>query len=221
MRRATLGISLVFGVMLVVEAAAVTHPIVPADRAQRAARLIDRTLHCSVPLHAGVRQIRAAATTGTRDQENRSRWKHLANVTVAAGGGVYNSVGLVGGAAGAPEPTDVLFPGAGQGVYIERACRLVSARVPLTTRGLPQGGIASPLRDSYECVAPRTVLVRVRARFSVPTRLRLRGGTLQSGAPVREVVVAVRTTTGKPLVYASASESGKARLFTAGNCFPD
>jgi hypothetical protein len=38
---------------------------------------------------------------------------------------------------------------------------------------------------------------------------------------VREVAVAVRTTRGKPLVYASASEFGRARLFTAASCLPD
>ena len=223
MRRAAaaLGVSAALGVVLALHAAAVTNPIVPADRAQRPARLVDRTMSCTIPVHAGVRQIRAAATSGSRDQANRSLWKHLANVSLAAGGGAYNSAPLVSAAAGAPEPSHVVFPGTTRGVYLRSGCRLAADRVALTTSGLAQGGVASPIRDEYECVASRTVLVRVRARFSVPTRLRLRGKSLQSGAPVREVEVAVRTTSGKPLVYASAGESGRARLFAAATCLPD
>jgi hypothetical protein len=219
-RASALGVAILFGIVLVVRASAVTHPIVPADRAQRPSRMLDRTMSCSVPLHAGLREIQVAATSGFRDQENRSLWKHLANVHLTAGGN-FSGVGLVGAAAGAPEPKDITWPGTSQGLWIRSACRATNARLALTTRGLPQGGVASQIRDAYECVVPRTVLVRVRATFRVATRLRIRGDQLRTGAPVREVAVAVRTTGGKPLVYASASESGRARVFTAPSCLPD
>jgi hypothetical protein len=218
-RAATFGIALVLGVVLVMQAAAVTHPIVPADRAQRASRSIDRTMTCSVPVHAGLREIQAAAVSGSRDPQNRSLWTHLANVRITLGELFGDE--LAGGAAGAPEPKEIMWPGVGQGLWVSPSCRLTNARVALTTRGLPQGGLASPIRDAYECVVPRTVLIRVRAMFRVPTRLRARAGLLRTGAPLREVAIAVRTTAGKPLVYASASESGRARILTAPSCLPD
>jgi hypothetical protein len=215
-----MGLAFVLGIALVVQAAAVALPIVPAERAQAPSRLIDRTMRCSVPLHAGLREIQAAAVSGSRDPQDRSLWTHLANVSVSAGG-FFSGVGFAGAAAGAPEPKEIMFPGTSQGLWVSSTCRLTNARVPLSTRGLPQGGVASPIRDAYECVVPRAVLLRVRATFRVPTRLRVRQEALRTQAPVREVAVVVRTTRGKPLVYASASESGRARIFTAPSCLPD
>lgn len=219
-RAAVLGAAFVLGITLVVQAVAVPLQIVPAERAQAPSRLVDRTMTCSVPLHAGLREIQAAATSGSRDSQDRSRWTHLANVSLCAGG-LFNAVGFAGAAAGAPEPKEVLWPGTSQGLWVSRSCRPTNARVDLSTRGLPQGGLASSIRDAFECVVPRTVLVRVRGTFRVPTRLRVRAEALRTQAPVREVAVAVRTARGKPLVYASASESGRARLFAAGSCLPD
>jgi hypothetical protein len=219
-RVAVLGLALFLGTVLVFQAAAVPKPIVPAERAQAPSRLVDRTMACAVPLHAGLREIKVGATSGSRDPQNRSRWTHLPNVSVTTGG-TLGGVGLAGAAAGAPEPKEILFPGTGQGLWTSRSCGLTNARVALSTRGLPQGGLASTLRDAYECVVPRRVLIRVRATFQVPARLRARRSSLGTDAPVREVAIAVRTTAGKPLVYASASESGRARLFTSASCLPD
>jgi hypothetical protein len=219
-RVAAIGFAIVLGAVLVVQAAAVPQQIVPADRAQSPSRVLDRSMTCSIPLHAGLREIQVAASSGARDPQNRSLWTHLANVSVQAGG-FFSGVGLAGASAGAPEPKEIMWPGMSQGLWVSADCRVTNARIDLTTRGLPQGGIASPIRDAYECVVPRTVLVRVRATFRVPTRLRVRGDALRTGAPVREAAVAVRTTRGKPLVYASASESGRARIFTAPSCLPD
>jgi hypothetical protein len=219
-RAAVFGVTVVLLIVLAAQAAAVPQPLVPAERSQAPSRLVDRTMTCSVPLHAGLREIQAAATSGSRDPQDRSLWTHLANVSVRAGG-FFSGVGLAGAAAGAPEPKEIFFPGTSQGLWVSPSCRLTSARVALSTRGLPQGGLASPIRDAYECVVPRTLLIRVRATFRVPTRLRVRRGSLQTDAPVREVAIAVRTTRGKPLVYASASESGRARIFTAPSCLPD
>jgi hypothetical protein len=72
LRASAVGIAIVVGILLVVQAAAVTHPIVPAERAQAPSRLVDRTMTCSVPLHAGLRKIGASAVSGVRDAQDRS-----------------------------------------------------------------------------------------------------------------------------------------------------
>jgi hypothetical protein len=89
------------------------------------------------------------------------------------------------------------------------------ARVPLETKGL-SGGRASEFGDRYQCPAPRTVLVRVRVEFAE----RVRVGR-ESRAHVTGGSLAVRTESGKPIVYADVHEFGRARLFAARSCIPE
>lgn len=89
--------------------------------------------------------------------------------------------------------------------------------MPLSPRGLG-GGSANRFGENFECYPPKRVLIRVRAVFSSPTAPKRRGAGLASSVTVKEGRLAVRTQTGKPLVYAEALESGRARLFVAGNC---
>ncbi len=69
--------------------------------------------------------------------------------------------------------------------------------------------------------------MRVRVVFRVPVTLRVqrRFGqqtlTTTTATAAREAQLAVRTVAGKPLAYASASETGKARLFVAPSCVSD
>jgi hypothetical protein len=74
-----------------------------------------------------------------------------------------------------------------------------------------------PLGDELECDVPRRVLLRIRAVLA--SRASLRGREFESvHVPVREAKLAVRTVSGKPLAFATVSESGKATLFTARGC---
>jgi hypothetical protein len=99
-------------------------------------------------------------------------------------------------------------------------CRASARQVPLGSGGL-EGGTAGRLGDAFDCTSPRTVLVRVRAVLTSPGTLKGHDIFLLTTSPVREAAVAVRTESGKPLVYAQVLQSGKTRLFTAKGCLPD
>jgi hypothetical protein len=94
--------------------------------------------------------------------------------------------------------------------------------VAFSTRRL-QGGAAPQYEtvDQVKCYAPRTVLVRVRADFARPVELKPTRdrSVLSAVARLRKAEIAVRTPGGKPLVYAEVRDSGRARLFTARDCF--
>jgi hypothetical protein len=211
------------GVVVVVATALGLHS---SARAQSGpSRVFDRTLLCTTLVQAGIRELDVNASSVVRGQVDYQGQKALPSAGLGTGGPVSSGPGqpsaggvtLVSGRAG-PARAEGGSYFAVAGTHCERSAR----RVPLSPRGL-QGGRASPLGDSYECVPPRTILVRARAVFRTPTRLRLsRGsGSLSSGAAVREFSFAARTLSGKPLVYADVSETGKARLFTASSCVRD
>jgi hypothetical protein len=175
-------------------------------------RVIDRTMRCTIPLQAGAREFNVYGQAGVRDQANRSKWLKPATVGFGAGDATpYVAVVM------RPRPE---IPGgfdqrARTLAIGDSACRRASVRVPFSRSGLG-GGPASQLVERFECVAPRLVLVRVRAVFRRPTSFR--GGT---AVPLRSGYLVVRSEAGKPLVYADVFESGKARLFFAGNCVRD
>ena len=97
------------------------------------------------------------------------------------------------------------------------SCRGTSGSVALSPSGL-RGGSAAPLGNEFECFAPKQVVVRVRAVLAAPGALRAGQDFQSAHVPVREAKLAVRTVTGKPLVYADVSESGRARIFAANGC---
>jgi hypothetical protein len=105
-----------------------------------------------------------------------------------------------------------------------RHCSRTRATVRLSAAELKRRA-TGPLALKFDCAAPRRVLVRVRAMFHVPT-------TFESGRPwgypaltaegeVREAALAIRTRAGRPLAFATVSESGNVRLFTARACTKD
>ena len=100
------------------------------------------------------------------------------------------------------------------------ACKATSARIPLSAKGL-RGGAASQFEDEFDCDSPRRVLGRIRATFESSTQLRLRQGFLRTSVPLSEGAPTIRTQSGKPLMYATVSQSGKAAIFTGPTCYPD
>ena len=107
------------------------------------------------------------------------------------------------------------------GAGVQAAAGLEPLEHPAT--GRLQGGAAPSYQtyDQVKCYAPRRVLVRVRADFARPVALKPTRdrSLLVAVARLRVAEIAVRTPGGKPLVYAQVLESGRARLFTARDCF--
>ncbi len=215
--------------------------IAPAHSEEKATRVVDQTYVCSVAVHNGVRKITASAQRGFRD-DGRWRWLASAGVANENGGPAaklpptpsgqvpiwYTNWGF-GASAGLelayPKASPPLEPfRASVSLTARRACAASRARVPLSPRGL-DGYAADYFGDDMQCVAPAKVLVRVRAVFAKPASFQLdrsRGElrTQRASGAIREAAVAVQTTSGRPLVYASASAAGAARIFSAAGCTP-
>lgn len=159
-----------------------------------AGTVVDWTLLCSSASRGGVRQISIQAHTGGTGLTVQTPVARLAAV----------------------------FPSLLE--LSPRHCTRTRAPVRLSAGTLKRRA-TGPLEETFDCAAPRRVLVRVRAMFHVPT-------VLESGRPwgypaltaegeVREAALAVRTQAGRPLAFATVSESGNVRLFTARSCVKD
>jgi hypothetical protein len=188
---------------------------IAAADAATPARIIDRTLRCTIYPEAGVRQIKVEAIPGTRDTANPSEWKYAPSASAES----YGLPNMIYGGLAALGP--------GSASHNRTRCARVRTRVPLRAAGL-SGGEPSTFGDEWTCEAPRRVLVRLRAAFKEPVTPRLHWtdstrrhremsakGALVAGA------FAIRTEAGGPIAYASVSASGKVLLFTRENCFPD
>jgi hypothetical protein len=196
------------------------------------ARVIDRTFLCSAGVVAGGREIEIYARSGFRSLQNPSLWQMLPRVELRTRGPDHYLVYI---SAGQPREKDANNPyddgPFGSGLSIgatATSCKSAMGNVRLSGRGLT-GGAASQLGDTFDCPAPWKILVRVRGVFRAPTSLRLsrrydwralRTSFTLRESP-REAYFAVRTQGGKPLAFAAAFESGKARLFTAPSCVED
>ena len=214
MRRAPL--TVVLGVALVLAlfgAVAVATQPSEAGQAQRS-RVIDKTIRCPIAPQAGIRQLHINAQAGVRDQDDASKWFALPHVSLYSGPSPGVSIGMQAGGprirSGAPQQASTFW-------IDNDLCRPSSARVALSP-GTLGGGAASPLLERFECVMPRRILVHIRAEFRTPASLR-RGEFTE--VPVKAAKLAVRSESGKRLVYAEVFESGKARLFMAANCARD
>jgi len=184
-------------------------------------RVIDRTYLCTTGVQAGNRELDVQVTAGFR--ETPSKWKYRPHAFVSTPG--FNNGGaeqgsIAGVTAGFP-PADefdrdtTLWIGAGR-------CSTTRVRIPLSGRGL-SGGPAGALGERFECIPTRRILVRVRAVFRSPTSLRLHRGfnQLLARGEISEASLAVRTESGKPLVFAQVFASGKAGLLTGEQCIDD
>jgi hypothetical protein len=225
----TLAVPLTLGVILANAGAVVTPQSAPT-----ASRIIDRAFLCTnSPSQTGGRDIRVGATPGFREDGG---WKWLATAGIAnegtrptrlGGGGptVYTHWGVGFSAGAGTLATDPTLPRPERFFYIwakwSTACKLVStARVPLSGGGADDDTDPDEAPDQFECAAPQRILVRVRGVFRRATSLRLDRDFmhLTTAAPVREAAFAARTLAGRPFAFASVSESGIARVFTAPNC---
>lgn len=193
-----------------------------------ASRIVDRTLLCSTRQSGGIYEVEARSYSGTR--ESRTRWARLpfavasTGETAAANTALQNSLAWI--SAGRPHEETLLgeyffaVHATLHGTFAvnRRICRTVSTRIPLTSAGLT-GGQAGQLGEIFDCGVPRRVLVRVRAVFESPTTLKGHDIFLLTTTPVQEARLAVRTQSGKPLVYATVAASGRSTLFTGKGCF--
>lgn len=168
-------------------------------------RVIDRTVACSVGLQGGVHEVEVRARTGTRLFDDPSKWRYTASTDARA------PRGLAGVSAGG-EPQWI-------GLRVATVCPQVGARVDFSTRGLT-GNTASPLEDSYDCVVPGRVLIRVRAVFREPTRLRLwrQIEMFVARGTVVEGRLAISTLSGRRVAVAKVFPSGRAVIFVARTC---
>jgi hypothetical protein len=191
-------------------------------------KVLDQTYTCAVFFRGGVYVLEARGQAGTR---RNGAWAKLPYAGVrsgvfSGGGGPGNLVAWI--TAGKPVATTMIddsydaFDVKTWGTIGVRrdGCRRSSASVPLSAAGL-LGGTSTPLGSKSQCFVPKQIVVRLRTVFSGSGSLRSGQDFETTHVPVREARLAVRTLTGKPLVYADVSEAGKARVFTAASCSSD
>jgi hypothetical protein len=197
----------------------------PAQARPEATFVLDRNYSCAIALHGGIYQLENRAHPGFR---TGGTWTKLPYAGLRAGvfsGGTGNLLAWV--SAGKPAKSTTLdqefwtFKARTFGTIgvSGRACNPTTSRVALSATGL-RGGTAARLGDELKCDVPRRVVLRIRAVLE--SRASLHGREFESvHVPVREAKLAVRTLAGKPLTYATVSQSGKSTLFTAKGCVPE
>ena len=193
-----------------------------AEAGPGAVRIIDRTLVCTTGIQGGVNVIDLMAQAGVKSPQRRNSWKVLAGFELTTQGSSEPG----------PEQWVLAIINAGRSedgwggtVSIGPGrCKATKQRMPLGSSGLEQQPV-SQFGDQYECWVARRVVLRVRGSFRAAATLRRNTFgylTAMGGRMAQDVKLAVRTVSGKPLVYAEAFQSGKARLFLAGGaCHPD
>jgi hypothetical protein len=165
------------------------------------AKVIDRTLLCSIAMRGGIRLLEISASgrtaTGTPSFFLSTNWSPDAGLVSAS----TESLTL--------NPT---------------RCIPSRVRVALTTEKL-EGGPAGPSERQFECESPSRVLVRLRAVFRSQAALETSRDfgypQLRAGGEVKEASLAIRTRAGRPLAFASVHESGSARVFGGSGCTED
>lgn len=184
--------------------------------------VLDRTYSCAIALHGGIYQLENRAHPGARASGS---WTKLAYAGLRAGvfsGGTGNLLAWI--SAGKPAKGTTLdqefwtfdVKTFGTIGISGRSCNPTRASIPLSVAGL-RGGAAAALGSELECDVPRRVLVRLRGVLAV--KASLHGRQFESvHVPVLEAKLSVRTPAGKPLTYATVSQTGKATLFTARGC---
>jgi hypothetical protein len=180
------------------------------------ANVLDRTFRCTVGAADGFRTLAVSAHAGQRQLGRPNRWASVARANFR--NAATDDGGLAGVGAGSPAAED----GSALLWISSKRCRVATARVGLTRRGLPVGGAPGRFGDVYECPVGRTVFVRVRAELARPSRLKRDSlGVLATSTPVVSATLAARTQAGKLVAVATVAESGSARLFVNEGCLPE
>lgn len=180
------------------------------------ARVLDRTVVCTVDPTGGIRELNIYGQAGVRLPEDQAKWLSLP--TAWFNSGSIWTHGLANVTAGRNDPARQVSSGI---VYDGKRCKLSRERVVFTRKGLDGGGAASQLQERWECVAPRQILVRIRGEFAAPARWRHIRQFQQfgaSGPSVRSAQLMATTLAGKPLAYADVHESGRARILFRSTC---
>jgi hypothetical protein len=183
---------------------------------EQRSRVVDRAVLCTIEPQGGIRELNVYGQSGVRSTDDPVKWTTLP-YALFNNGSVWKN-GFASITAGRDDASTQVFSSLW---YDGARCKLSKKKVVFTRKGLPSGGAASPLKERWECVAPKQVLLRIRGEFASPTRWRFISAFRQYGAngpPLRFAQLMATTLTGKPLAYADANESGRARLFFRGTC---
>ena len=192
------------------------------------ATVIDRTLLCTTVPSGGVREIGVRVNTGFREGgttkilafaavstgEVRSIFTPLEDSLAWVSSGRYDHNTNLSASDG-----NLLLNATRLGTWgLNRTdCTAAQPKVPLSGKGL-RAAVPDALGVSFDCTAPRRVLVRVRmVAHAAPARYR-EDGYEKTKAPLQQGFIAVRTQAGKQLAFASVFDSGQARLAVAPSC---
>jgi hypothetical protein len=176
----------------------------PAPGARLAGRVIDRTFLCTTAMQGGIRMVSISASS--------ARGPDL--IEEGPSFGVSSGFAKPPGFMSASKTSFTLYPDrcTGSGAIVSLEAEKLRAAPP------------GPFGRSFDCEAPRRVYLRLRAVFFEPASLvdnRESGyRKLLAEGQIAEAAVAVRTLTGRQLLFAGFS-GGKARLFTARSCIED
>jgi hypothetical protein len=176
----------------------------PAPGAGLGARVIDRTMLCSTAVQGGLRMVTIDASSASGPD------LILQGPSFSVTSGFARPPGF----ASASKTSFTLYPD---------RCTGSGAIVSLKA-GKLRGAAPGSSGRSFDCEAPRRVYLRLRAVFFEPAAVETsrESGyqTLFAHGQIAEAAVAIRTLSGKPLVFADFS-GAKARLFTARSCIED
>ena len=161
-----------------------------------ASKIVDRTLSCETGLTGGIHKISIVSSSANPQS------------TTPSAGEVELTSNL--------QPSVRLVWLAQTGVELSVGCTAIKAAVPLASKGLT-GGPVGPIEEHLDCQSTRRVLVHVHALFRSPVILR-RGRPygfplLYAHSAVSSGSLAVRTTSGKPLLYSAVFPTGKVKTF--------
>lgn len=201
---------------LVVAAASGVLLAVRVEAAEAASRILDRTVVCRMTGTGFPDPIRSISVGASA----RSKGLDLPPL-VSARNGPSGEAGVSAGLQTGPGPTHRT----GYVLLSRTGCRSTKLRVPLSSRGL-LGGSTEAERKSYSCDAPASVLIRVRAVFTRPTRFapdpRSPWQSVARGKIATGFLAVATMPARKPIFFASATHAaGTAEAFVApSRCTP-
>jgi hypothetical protein len=180
--------------------------------AERATRIVDRTLICPM-VGVGYPDSVRLMTVGGNPLREEARYTDAPTIWVRNGGTAPGS-GVSAGVRtrpGSSQTTGALW-------FTRTRCRRTTIRVHLSSRGLTGG--PTDVGVGYKCDAPAVVLIRVRVVFKRPTALSRDARapwSFVARGPVATGYLAVATLPSrKPIFFGTVdNRTGGARVFAA------